>query len=133
MATPLIAEVSGETIGGLMLFHFGGIAWYFYGMSTEKHREKMPSYLLQWKAICTAREMGCRFYDFWGAPDEFSETDGMWGVYRFKTGFGGKVYRGIGAWDFITQPSLYPVYNLIRSVSLSVQRWLGEGRRRVEK
>ena len=51
MADALIAEVAGEPIAGLFLFHFAGKAWYLYGMSRQAHRETMPNYLLQWAAM----------------------------------------------------------------------------------
>ena len=47
----------------------------------------MPNHLLQWEAIRWAKAQGCKAYDFWGAPDEFVESDRMWGVWRFKEGF----------------------------------------------
>ena len=69
-------------------------------MSRNAHREKMPTYLLQWEAMKHAKAKGCTVYDLWGAPDVFDESDSMWGVYRFKEGLGGKVVRTLGAWDF---------------------------------
>ena len=110
MLTPLIAEVEGEMVSGLMLFHFGMTAWYLYGMSQPTHREKMPTYLLQWEAIRAAKEKGCTVYDLWGAPDVFDETDTLWGVYRFKAGLGGQVVRHIGAWDLPLRPWIYRLY-----------------------
>ncbi|MEN8243167.1 MAG: peptidoglycan bridge formation glycyltransferase FemA/FemB family protein, partial [Chloroflexota bacterium] len=59
MFVPLIAEVEGEPVAGLMLFYYGGTAYYLYGMSRDLHRKLMPTYLLQWEAIRTAREKGC--------------------------------------------------------------------------
>jgi lipid II:glycine glycyltransferase (peptidoglycan interpeptide bridge formation enzyme) len=111
MLTPLIAEVEGEMVAGLMLFHFDGVAWYLYGMSQPVHREKMPSYLLQWEAIRTAKEKGCQVYNLWGAPDTFDETDPLWGVYRFKRGLGGQVLRPIHAWDFPIRPWIFRLYS----------------------
>ncbi len=107
MAEPLIAEVEGVPIAAVMVFRFAGKAWYVYGMSRDIHREKMPNYLLQWRAILRAKETGCSVYDFWGAPNQFLENDPLWGVYRFKDGFGGQVVRTIGAWDFVVKPNLY--------------------------
>ncbi len=109
----LLAEVEGEIVAGLVLFHFGGKAWYFYGMANQQHREKMPSYLVQWEAIKLAKKMGCHTYDFWGAPEVFDKTDGMWGVYRFKEGFSGKVIRTLGAWDFAPHKGLYSLFTHI--------------------
>ena len=57
-----------------------------YGMSRDAHRDKMPNHLLQWAAIRWAVTQGCETYDFWGAPDEFVESDPLWGVWKFKEG-----------------------------------------------
>ena len=110
MAEALIAEVESEPVAALVLFRFAGKAWYLHGMSREAYREKMPNYLLQWKALQRAKDAGCRVYDLWGAPDEFQESDPLWGVYRFKEGLGGKVARHIGAWDLPARPLTYRVY-----------------------
>jgi lipid II:glycine glycyltransferase (peptidoglycan interpeptide bridge formation enzyme) len=73
----------------------------------------MPTYLLQWEAIRQAKAEGCRVYDFWGAPDDFVESDRLWGVWRFKEGFNGQVVRFIGAWDYVARPFWYWVYTAI--------------------
>lgn len=113
MMTPLIAEVEGALVAGLVLFHFGRTAWYLYGMSTGLHREKMPNYLLQWQAMCLAGEKGCTTYDLWGAPDDFSGSDAMAGVFRFKEGLGGTVLRTCGAWDYVVSPLGYELYEKV--------------------
>jgi lipid II:glycine glycyltransferase (peptidoglycan interpeptide bridge formation enzyme) len=125
MAQPLIAEVEGEPVGAVMVFHFARRAWYLYGMSTELHREKMPNYLLQWEAIRYARQQGCICYDLWGAPDEFTETDPLWGVYRFKEGLGGQVVRHIGAWDLPLRPTIYRLYTRTLPHMLNLMRRRG--------
>jgi len=122
----LLAEVAGAPVAGLIAFALGKTAWYFYGASSQHHREKMPTYALQWEAIRWARSRGCTRYDLWGIPDadeetleaEFTErSDGLWGVYRFKRGFGGEVVRYVGLWE----KSLHPLYPLARGI----QRRLG--------
>ena len=109
-ALPYIAEFESEPVAAIIVFHFGKRAWYIYGMSRSEHRNKMPNYLLQWKAIQTAKGNGIESYDLWGAPNRFRDDDPMWGVFRFKQGFGGKVVRTIGAWDFSPHPFWYKVY-----------------------
>jgi lipid II:glycine glycyltransferase (peptidoglycan interpeptide bridge formation enzyme) len=126
LAEPLIAEVEGKPVAGLILFHFGKRAWYLYGMSRDLHREKMPNYLLQWEAMKTARERGCTTYDLWGAPDTFDEKDSMYGVFRFKDGLGAKVIRSVGAWDFTSRPILYRLYTDILPRILNVMRRRGK-------
>jgi peptidoglycan pentaglycine glycine transferase (the first glycine) len=128
MLTFLIAEVEEEAIAGLVLFHFAGRAYYFYGMSTERHRDYMPTYLLQWKAIQVARELGCTVYDLWGAPDDFNESDALWGVFRFKEGLGGRVIRTIGAWDFPARPGLYHLYTSVMPRIQAMMRLRGRQR-----
>jgi lipid II:glycine glycyltransferase (peptidoglycan interpeptide bridge formation enzyme) len=110
MLVPLIAEVEDEPVAGLMLFDYGGTAYYLYGMSRAVHRNRMPTYLLQWEAIRAAKEKGCTRYDLWGAPDVFDQSDSMWGVYRFKRGLGGEVVRTVGAWDLPLRPFVYALY-----------------------
>ena len=106
----LLADVGGEIISGIFLFRFGPTAWYFYGASSDQHRRDMPAYLLQWEAMRWAKAQGCTTYDWWGAPDELDEDDRMWGVYRFKQGFGGQFTRWIGAWDYAPRQRLYQYY-----------------------
>jgi lipid II:glycine glycyltransferase (peptidoglycan interpeptide bridge formation enzyme) len=127
-AEPLIAEVNNEPIAAIFVFYFAERAYYVYGMSRDVHREKMPSYLLQWEAMKRARARGCTVYDLWGAPDVFNERDSMWGVYRFKEGLGGKVVRTLGAWDFAPNPFWYKLYSEIIPRVLDVMRSRGKAK-----
>ncbi len=127
---PLIAEVDGEPVAAIFVFYFAGRAYYIYGMSREVHREKMPNYLLQWEAMRRARAAGCSLYDLWGAPDEFNESDSMWGVFRFKEGLGGQVVRTLGAWDFTSRPFWYKMYSEVIPRALDVMRSRGKVRTR---
>ena len=126
MADILIAEYEGEFVAGLILYRFGTKAWYMYGMSRTLHRDKMPTYLLQWKAIQHAKLHGCTIYDLWGAPDKFDELDPMWGVYRFKEGFGGTLVRTIGAWDYPVNSFLYSFYSKVMPLILGAMRSRGK-------
>jgi peptidoglycan pentaglycine glycine transferase (the first glycine) len=124
LAQAFLAEWEGQPLAGLVLFHFGPKAWYFYGMSSNVERDRMPTYLLQWEAIRWAKNRGYATYDFWGAPDEFDEKKPMWGVYRFKDGFGGTVVRHIGAWDYAPSPLLYRLYERLMPAVLGTLRSL---------
>ena len=126
MATPLIAEFEGEAVAALILFYFAGRAWYLHGMSRAAHREKMPNYLLQWHAMQEAAGLGCKNYDLWGAPDDFMESDSMWGVFRFKEGMGGTVIRTVGAWDYPVKPWLYSAYTRLLPRLLEFLRRRGQ-------
>jgi peptidoglycan pentaglycine glycine transferase (the first glycine) len=119
MAELLVAEYEGKPLAALMVFARGKRAWYLYGASTDDERNRMPVYLLQWEAIRWARSKGAEAYDLWGVPDEDesileaqfeSRQDGLWGVYRFKRGFGGNVVRAVSAMDKVYNPLLYRLY-----------------------
>jgi len=125
---PLIAEVDGEPVAAIFVFYFAGRAYYVYGMSRNAHREKMPTYLLQWEAMQRAKAKGCTAYDLWGAPEVFDESDSMWGVYRFKEGLGGKVVRTLGAYDFAPNPLWYKLYSEVIPRVLDVMRSRGKSK-----
>ena len=125
---PLIAEVDGEPVAAIFVFYFAGCAYYVYGMSRSVHREKMPTYLLQWEAMKRAKGKGCSTYDLWGAPEVFDESDSMWGVYRFKDGLGGEVVRTLGAWDYAPSPLWYKMYSEIIPRVLDVMRSRGKSK-----
>jgi len=110
LAQPFIAEVEGEAAAMLILFRFGDRAWYMYGASRDQHRDKMPNHLLQWEALRWARAQGCAVYDLWGAPTELDESDPLWGVYRFKQGFGASLAQHIGAYDYAASRWGYWMY-----------------------
>jgi lipid II:glycine glycyltransferase (peptidoglycan interpeptide bridge formation enzyme) len=125
LAQPLLATVEGEPVAGLVVYRFGKRAWFLFGMSRDLHRERMPSYLLQWGAILWARAQGCETYDLWGAPDRLEPADPLWGVYRFKEGFGARIVRGIGAWDYSARQGLYWLYTAFLPRMLSLMRLRG--------
>ena len=113
MALPLLAEYEGAPLAGLILVHHENRTIYMYGASTNYERNRMPNYLLQWEAIRWAKAAGCTTYDFWGAPNEFVESDPLWGVWRFKDGFQGEVVWHVGAWDYPARPFWYWTYTRI--------------------
>ena len=115
----LLASYEGKPLAAMMIFMRGKRASYFYGASNNEERNRMPTYLLQWEAMRWAATRGCTEYDLWGVPDAPEEEleanftsryDGLWGVYRFKRGFGGRLVRSAGAWDRVYRPLLYQLY-----------------------
>ena len=114
-----MAEYEGSPLAGLMVFAHGKRAWYFYGASNDAERSRMPTYLLQWQAMRWAAGQGCSEYDLWGVPDEdegaleaqFEQRhDGLWGVYRFKRGFGGSLVRAAPAYEKALIAPFYSFY-----------------------
>jgi len=119
IADILVAEFETRPLAALMVFALGQRAYYLYGASTDEERNRMPTYLLQWRAMQWAKERNCTEYDLWGVPDFDEATleaqfetrhDGLWGVYRFKRGFGGQVKRAAQALDRVYMSLLYRLY-----------------------
>jgi lipid II:glycine glycyltransferase (peptidoglycan interpeptide bridge formation enzyme) len=119
MCEILVAEYEGKPLAALFVARNGNRAYYLYGASTDEERNRMPTYLLQWEAMKWAKARGCEEYDLWGVPDEDEATleasfetrrDGLWGVYRFKRGFGGDLKRAAQAMDRVYNPLLYWAY-----------------------
>ncbi|MBZ0296896.1 MAG: peptidoglycan bridge formation glycyltransferase FemA/FemB family protein [Anaerolineae bacterium] len=118
-AVLIMAEHEGDPLAGIIVFAKGNTAWYLAGASSETKRNLMATYGVQWYAIQWAKARGCKYYDLWGVPDEdadileaqFQErSDGLWGVYGFKRGWGGEVVRSAGTWDRVYNSILYNGY-----------------------
>lgn len=124
LAQALIAEHDGQAIAAVILFFFQDRVWYMYGASRNERRELMPNHLLQWEAMRWAKRQGYAVYDFWGAPNEFVEDDPMWGVWRFKAGFGGRIVRHVGAWDRTINRPWHWVYSVVVPLYLAALRSL---------
>jgi lipid II:glycine glycyltransferase (peptidoglycan interpeptide bridge formation enzyme) len=119
MCELFMADFHGQTLAAVMVFAFGKSAYYFYGASADVERNRKPTYPLQWEAIRWAHRKGCTEYDMWGIPDEATDIDddeaearedGLWGVYRFKRGFGGSIKRTQQTLDRVYNPLLYKLY-----------------------
>jgi lipid II:glycine glycyltransferase (peptidoglycan interpeptide bridge formation enzyme) len=99
-----LAEHEGDILGGIMVFRFGKTAYYLFGGSSDTKRELMPNYLLHWQAMLDFRALGCETYDWWGVPEEPAPDHPWFGLYRFKTGFGGETVRYIGLYERVLRP-----------------------------
>lgn len=134
----LLAEYAEQPLAAIVVAAVGKTAWYLWGASSDRERNRMPNHALQWAGIQWARQRGATSYDFWGIPDDVGKVamgvahgDGsgtavdalpldleatphgeLWGVYRFKQGFGGKVVRYVGAWDLPINPVGYKLYTV---------------------
>lgn len=134
----LLAEHEGDPLGAIVVAAAGRTACYLWGASSDRGRNLMPNHALQWAGMRWARSRGATRYDFWGIPDALGQLaqalaggDGsgtpcdalpidleklpegeLWGVYRFKQGFGGQIVRTVGAWDTPLDTVGYRVYQL---------------------
>jgi peptidoglycan pentaglycine glycine transferase (the first glycine) len=144
----LLAEYEGELLAVLVVAVTGQTAWYLWGASGERARNRMPNHALQWAAMRWARARGATRYDLWGIPDDLGKVahglqrgescgissealpidlealpgGGLWGVYRFKQGFGGHLVRTVGAWDLPLSGWGYAAYRVGLWVKGEIER-----------
>jgi peptidoglycan pentaglycine glycine transferase (the first glycine) len=98
MARLLMAETpGGNALATLFVLRVGNRVIEPYGGMTAEGAEKRANYLLKWEAIRTSREQGAVSYDMWGISHE--------GIEHFKSGFGGREIRYVGAWDLVLDPA----------------------------
>jgi len=102
-----LAYYQGKMIAGTIAVVYGNKCWYLYGASSNEYRNVMPNYLLQWEMIKWALESGCDIYDFRGVSGDIDENNPLYGLYRFKKGFGGKFTEFIGELDYVFNPFIY--------------------------
>ncbi|MBP7964570.1 MAG: peptidoglycan bridge formation glycyltransferase FemA/FemB family protein [Caldilineaceae bacterium] len=129
----LYATFEGNPLASIVVTVTGRMACYLWGASSNRERNRMPNHALQWAGMQWAKTHGAQIYDLWGIPDpigqlavplpdarmaadtvpvnldDLPEGD-LWGVFRFKQGFGGHVTRTVGAWDLALSPVLYAAY-----------------------
>jgi peptidoglycan pentaglycine glycine transferase (the first glycine) len=90
----LFAELpDGEPVATLFIVRSGTRVVEPYGGMTQAGAESRANYLLKWEAIRSSKEQGATSYDLWGLAHA--------GIDHFKTGFGGREVRYVGAWDLV--------------------------------
>ncbi len=99
-----LADYNGQLLAGIFVGLMANQAIYLYGASSNEHRQLMPNYLLQWEAIQWAKREGATTYDFWGIPETDDQREALAGVYRFKSGWGGRVARFLGNYEDVYRP-----------------------------
>jgi lipid II:glycine glycyltransferase (peptidoglycan interpeptide bridge formation enzyme) len=96
----LLAARGQDVLAGAIIAISGRQAIYLYGASSNEQRNQMGSYALHWEAIKLARQKGCLTYDMGSVSPVSDPGHPFYGMYRFKTGFGGKIVHRNGTWDY---------------------------------
>lgn len=87
----LTAYLHDNPIASIMLFKYKKTLFYPYGGSNPTYKEFQAPSLLHWEAIKLGKRLGCLNYDLWGTYKNSKDPSDPWfGLYRFKSGFGGK-------------------------------------------
>jgi len=110
------AAHENDTLASIVVLFRVPYATYLYGASSNEKRNLMAPYALQWRAMQDAKEAGCLYYDLFGIPPNEDPNHPMAGLYRFKTGFGGKIIHRPGSWDYPYNPAIYALFNIAEAL-----------------
>ena len=122
-AVLFMAYLGDTPIAGTIGVFSGGKGWYLYGASSNQHRNVMPNYLLQWEMVRMALERHCVFYDFRGVPGELTEDNPLYGLYRFKKGFGGTYIKFTGLFIRSYRPVLARCFEVALRLFRKARAW----------
>ena len=106
-----IAKYGEKILAIDLIIIFGKIANYVFGGSSNEERNRMPTYLAQWKAICRAKQLGCDYYNFGGIATKNKIYKGWDGLTIFKKKFGGKEITHSDFFDVVVSSFWYHLYN----------------------
>jgi peptidoglycan pentaglycine glycine transferase (the first glycine) len=107
----------GEPQATLFLVRSGPRVVEPYGGMTAAGADSRANYLLKWEAIRSSREQGATSYDLWGLATG--------GIAHFKTGFGGREVRYVGAWDLVLSSLGRRAYDLAQRTRVAWARRRG--------
>lgn len=124
------ARHEGKALAAIVTAFRGGRAVYLYGASSDEGRNLMPAYALQWAAMRAAKAAGCVEYDLFGIPPAEDPSHPMAGLYRFKTGFGGRVVHRPGSWDYPLRRAEYAAF---RAAERARAWWFKDFKKRLKR
>jgi len=110
-----LADYHGQPLAGIFVGLMAKQAIYLYGASSNEQRQLMPNYLLHWEAIRWAKREGAISYDLWGISETDDQEEAMAGVYRFKSGWGGRIVRFPSNYEYVYHPL---AMHLVRKILL---------------
>lgn len=111
----LFAELpDGQPVATLFLVRAGARVVEPYGGMTPQGADTRANYLLKWEAIRSSKAAGATSYDLWGLAHA--------GIEHFKTGFGGREIRYVGAWDLVLDPFGRRTYRVAQRARVRVER-----------
>lgn len=111
-----MATYNNTPVAGAIIIKNGDSVEYLYGASSNEHRNTMATYLLQWTAIKDAFEKGCRSYSFGGISGDMSEDNPLYGLYKFKSGFGTNVVEYIGEIEIVFNRVKNLCFNILNRI-----------------
>lgn len=109
-----LAKHNGQPLAAAIVTYFNDTATYYYGASSNQHRELMAPYLLHWQIMKDARAQNCKFYDFFGIAPENAKKHPWQSVTEFKKKFGGHILNYQPAQEYGFKKLLHAAYKIYK-------------------
>ena len=120
----MLASYKGKVLSAFMLFKLKDQLFYPYGASLDINREVMAPTLLMWESIKLGQKLKCKTFDMWGClGPNAKEGENGFGFHRFKQGFNGQPFEYVGTYDYVINPPLYKLYNLVDKLRWQLLRF----------
>jgi lipid II:glycine glycyltransferase (peptidoglycan interpeptide bridge formation enzyme) len=103
----LLATHQRDALAGAIIALSEKRALFLHGASSNHKREFMAPYAMHWKAILYAQARQCHSYDMGAISPSDDPGHSFYGMYRFKTGFGGRIVHNSGSWDYPISEDVY--------------------------
>lgn len=101
--------------GGIFVFDTE-VSLYYYGASSNKYRNAMAPYLLQWHAITHAKSVGSHLYDFlWVASPDEKNSSLAW-VTDFKKKLTTDIREISDSYIWVRNKFLYTLIMILRKI-----------------
>jgi lipid II:glycine glycyltransferase (peptidoglycan interpeptide bridge formation enzyme) len=114
-----IVEYEGKPIAAAIVVRLGKWSWSMYEAASDQSRKFRINYMLQWHRILWAKEHGCWYFNFRGIADVLEEGQELYGIYDFKSSFGGFDIRSLETHDLVYRPISYAIYRVL----LDAKHW----------
>ena len=121
----LLATCNGDALAGAIIALSEKRALFLHGASSNHKREFMAPYILHWNAFVFARARQCDTYDMGAISPSDDPSHSFYGMYRFKTGFGGRFVHNSGSWDYPVKKDVYRNFRNWEMVLSQRERGLG--------
>lgn len=107
-----MARKDKQLLSAALAIRVQGHTWDIYGVKKSEYYDDPASYLLRWKMIQDAIEMGDEVFDFRGVSIKIDPSDPVFDLLQFKSGFGGETCELIGEWDYPVIPMLHWAFDM---------------------
>jgi lipid II:glycine glycyltransferase (peptidoglycan interpeptide bridge formation enzyme) len=111
----IVKSEKGEPLSSALMVTFGKTAYYLYGASSNKKRNQMSNYFMQWKMMMWCKEKGFENYDMGGiAPPNITKKHPWESITRFKKGFGAETMQYPGTFTYPYHTFWYNLYTTVK-------------------